>query len=127
MQRIEDGEGNSPLIAIRLPQKTTERLATLVDRLPPHPVAGRLKRADVLRGVIAAGIEAVAIREGIKLEAAARPANGKAKKPKTSDGKIHPNSRSRAQKRAAARLAAGCTCGHSHVRACKLYRQSSAA
>jgi hypothetical protein len=122
------------MVTIRLRQQTAELLEKLVESLPAHPVVGPQPRAMVLRAVVDAGIEAVAKREGIKLRTVAktvpskraeRPAEPRASK--TSDGKtVHPNSRLRAEKRAAARLAAGCKCGHSHVRTCKLYRQSAA-
>ena len=148
MKRLENGEGSSPLISIRLQQKTTELLDALVANLPPHPVAGPQPRSMVLRAVIDAGIEAIAVREGIKGikvgSAAPKPVARKAPRrrvlqghefddvrrasAKTSDGKpVHPRSRARAEKRAAARRAAGCTCKSRHVPPCKLYRQPSAA
>jgi hypothetical protein len=85
----------------------------------------------VLRAVIDAGIEAVAMRERIKLGTAPKPINGKAARKArastTSEATtLHPRSRARAEKRAAARLAAGCTCKSRHVPPCKLYRQSAA-
>lgn len=124
MKRLEQGEGNSPAIMLRLRQKTTELLDELVERLPAHPIAGAQPRSAVLRAVIDAGIEVVAKREGVKLSKARR---SKTSGSKASDG-IDRRSRARAEKRAAARLAAGCTCGPSHVRSCKLYsRHSSAA
>lgn len=136
MKRLENGEGSSPLITIRLRQETSNTLGELVEKMPPHPVAGPQPRAMVLRAVIDAGIEALAKREGIKLgtvkagpasehRAAAKARRGASK---TSDGRtVHPHSRSRAEKRAAERLAAGCKCGNSHVRTCKLYNRHSSA
>lgn len=130
MKRLDNGEGNSPLISIRLPQKTTELLDALIAKLPPHPV-GPPPRSMVIRAVIDAGIEALAIREGIKLGTTPKPINGKAARKarpaaKTSDPKaVHPRSRARAEKRAAARLAAGCTCKSRHVPPCKLYQPSA--
>ena len=132
MKRLDNGEGNSPLISIRLPQKTTELLDALIANLPPHPV-GPPPRSMVIRAVIDAGIEALAIREGIKLGTTPKPINGKvrrkARPAKTSEPKadVHPHSRARAEKRAEARRAAGCTCKSRHVPACKLYGQPQSA
>jgi hypothetical protein len=134
MKRLENGEGNSPLVSIRLPHKTSELLDALIANLPPHPV-GPPPRSMVLRAVIDAGIEAIAKREGlngIKVGSATKPnnekkASRKARASKTSDAKtLHPRSRARAEKRAAARLAAGCTCTSRHIPPCKLYRASAA-
>lgn len=134
MKRLDNGEGSSPLISIRLPRQTTELLDALIAGLPPHPV-GPPPKSMVLRAVIEAGIEALAIREGIKIGGSAKPINGgiarkpsrapknKAKAEKTI---VHPRSRARAEKRAAARLAAGCTCKSRHVPPCKLYRAPAA-
>lgn len=127
MKRLDIGEGNSPLIAIRIPEKTTERLKTLIAKMPPHPIAGPPARTMVIRAVVEAGIEALASREGIKLGTA--PINEKAAskvRASKSDAKtVHPRSRVRAEKRAAARLAAGCTCKSRHVPPCKLSRAAS--
>jgi hypothetical protein len=114
-----------------------ELLEALIANLPPHPIAGPPPRLMVVRAVIDAGIEAIAAREGIKVGATpttTKPSNGKARngkagkaRPAKKDPKaVHPHSRARAEKRAAARLAAGCTCASNHVPACKLYRQPSA-
>lgn len=139
MKRLDsDGEGSTPQIGIRLPQKTTERLDALIANLPN--IIGPLPRATVLRAVIDAGIDAIAAREGINLGDGTTPKpNGKgarkesarvAKTPddvvKTSDGKtVRRASRARAERRAEARRKAGCTCKGKHVPTCKLYRQSS--
>lgn len=130
MRRLDDGEGNSPLFSIRLPQKTTEQLDSLIASLD-HPL-GPPPRAVVIRAVIEAGIEALARREGIKLGSDAPKSNGKAARKvrasKTSDATtVHPRSRVRAEKRAAARRAAGCTCKSRHVPPCKLSRAPIAA
>jgi hypothetical protein len=132
MKRLDsDGEGSTPQIAIRLPQKTTERLDALVANLPN--IIGPLPRAVVLRAVIDAGIDAIAAREGINLGDGTTPKpNGKgarkesASVAKTSDGKtVHRASRARAERRAEARRKAGCTCKGKHVPTCKLYRPPS--
>jgi hypothetical protein len=93
----------------------------------------------IVRAVIEAGIKAIARSEGITLGAEPKKpihTNGvatrkaRSKKPaRPGDMKAagHPRSRARAEKRAAARLAAGCTCKSRHVPPCKLYRQPSAA
>jgi hypothetical protein len=128
MKRL-DSEGSCPQVGIRVPQKTIDALESLIASLPPHPIAGPLARADVLRAVLEAGIDALAIREGIKLGTAPKPTgNGKAARKVRASSKttgaqtVHPRSRVRAEKRAAARLAAGCTCKSRHVPPCKLYR-----
>lgn len=138
MKRLDNGDGVSPLLSVRLPQKTMELLDALIANLPPHPIAGPPPRLMVVRAVIDAGIEAIAAREGIKVGATpptTKPSssngngNGKARKarPAKKDPKaVHPGSRARAEKRAAERLAAGCTCTSRHVPGCKLYRQPSA-
>jgi hypothetical protein len=140
MKRLDDGEGSSPLISIRFPKKTTELLDALIANMPPHPIAGPPPRSMVLRAVVEAGIEALASREGIKLGTTSKPSNGVAKvaarktirptgrpaKATTDLGSVHPRSRARAEKRAAARLAAGCTCKSRHVPGCKLYRARAA-
>ena len=129
MKRLETGEGSSPLIWIRVHQKTADMLSELVERFPPHPVVGPHPRPTVLREVVEAGIEALAKREGIKLgTAAVEPPKGRRASKPAGGKSVHPNSRQRAEERAAARLAAGCKCGpHNHVRTCKLYRRSAAA
>jgi predicted DNA-binding protein len=136
MKRLDNGEGNSPLISIRLPKQTTEQLNSLIASLPPHPVVGSPSRAMVLRAVIEAGIDAIAIRERIKLGTTPKPSNGAkaarkttrpAKKTTTDLKAVHPRSRARAEKRAAARLAAGCTCTSRHVQGCKLYHATAIA
>jgi hypothetical protein len=133
MKRLDsDGEGSTPQIGIRLPQKTTERLDALIAGLPNN-IIGPLPRATVLRAVIDAGIDAIAAREGINLGDGATPKpNGKgarketASVAKTSDGKtVHRASRARAERRAEARRKAGCTCKGKHVPTCKLYRHRS--
>lgn len=136
MKRLDDGEGSSPQVGTRLSQKTAERLDELVAGLPPHPVAGTYSRAMVLRAVIEAGIEALAIQERVKLGAGAapKPIHRKVQKAKsaktpsdgakTFDGKtVHRASRARAERRAEARRLAGCTCKGKHVPTCKLYHQ----
>jgi hypothetical protein len=132
MRRLDNGEGSSPYLGIRLPERTHELLAELVAALPPKPFVGQPTRATVLREVIDTGIEAVAIREGIKLGSAPKSTNAKAprkaaKAPaKPSDPKaVHPNSRARTERRLAARRAAGCTCKGHHIPTCKLYRAPS--
>lgn len=148
MKRLDNGEGSSPLLAVRLPLKTMEQLDALVANMPPHPVAGPPPRLMVVRGVIEAGIATVASREGIKLAVvgAAPKLNGSAPKPakkkklarkrrvlKGSEfdnervKTVHRASRARAEKRAAVRLAAGCTCASRHVPACKLYHAPATA
>lgn len=88
----------------------------------------------VIRAVIDAGIEALAIREGIgplkigtATKPATKPSKEKAAKVRTSKATgaktVHRASRARAEKRASARLAAGCTCKSRHVPTCKLYQQ----
>jgi len=132
MKRLDsDGEGSTPQIGIRLPQKTTERLDALVANLPN--IIGPLPRAVVLRAVIEAGIDAIAMREGINIGGTApKPSSEKATRKesasvaKTSDGKtVHRASRARAERRAEARRKAGCTCKGKHVPTCKLYRHRS--
>ena len=130
MKRLDsDGEGSTPQIGIRLPQKTTERLDALIAGLPNN-IIGPLPRATVLRAVIEAGIDAIAAREGINLGTTEKPERGARKESahvaKTSDGKtVHRASRARAERRAEARRKAGCTCKGKHVPTCKLYRQPS--
>lgn len=130
MKRLDsDGEGSTPQIGIRLPQKTTERLDALIAGLPSN-IIGPLPRATVLRAVIDAGIDAIASREGINLGTAEKPEKGARKESanvaKTSEGKtVHRASRARAERRAEARRKAGCTCKGKHVPTCKLYRQPS--
>lgn len=143
MKRLDDGEkGSSPLISIRLPQKTSELLEALIANMPPHPIAGAPKPAAVYRAVFEAGLEVITRREGIQVgeepsPIAAKPDRPKARKVMGRDGvmravtnggaktngapAVHRASRARAERRAAARQAAGCTCGRNHVRTCKLY------
>jgi hypothetical protein len=131
MKRLDNGEGNSPLISIRLARKTTELLDALIGALPPHPI-GPPPKSMVLRAVIDAGIEALAIREGLKIGGPPKPINeriarkSRAPKSRAADKTVHPRSRARAEKRAAARLAAGCECKSRHVPPCKLYRAPAA-
>lgn len=135
MRRLEQGEGNSPAFTMRLPQQMKDLLDELVEKLPRHPIVGAPERMDVIRAAIDAGIPVLAQREGVKLNGLKKTGEKRSAEPretrrsKTSDGRsVDVRSRARAEKRAAARLAAGCTCTHSHVRTCKLYsRHSSAA
>lgn len=138
MRRLDEGEGSSRYVGGRIPRKTEEQLEALIANFPPHPIAGALSRAMIMRAVIEAGIKAIARSEGIKVEAEPNEAEPKpvhtngvatrkarSKKPaRAGDMKAagHPHSRARAEKRAAARLAAGCTCKSRHVPPCKLYR-----
>lgn len=140
MRRLDEGEGSSRYIGSRIPRETSEQLEALIANFPPHPIAGALSHAMIVRAVIEAGIKAIARSEGITLGAEPKPVhtNGvatrkaRSKKPakpaRPGDMKAagHPRSRARAEKRAAARLAAGCTCKSRHVPPCKLYRQPSA-
>lgn len=132
MKRLgDDGEGSSPLFSFRLPKKTAEQLDKLIASLPPNPI-GPPPKAMVIRAVVDAGIEALAISMGIKLDGPPKPINREIRAPEArcatrvpkvrTSGSVHPSSRARAERRAEARSAAGCKCGRNHLRACKLYK-----
>jgi hypothetical protein len=122
-------DGMGPTIAMRLPKRTMKLMDNLVAKLPPHPM-GPPSTSMILRALVEAGIEALAIREGIKLDGATFPIN-KNITPKeapnaaaSSTNGVHPRSVKRATERAEIRKAAGCTCKGRHLRTCKLSKRS---
>lgn len=108
-----------------------DQLDALVAELP-ETLFGPMTRSMLIRACIALGIKSIAEENGIVLPGASV---AKAAKKKTNGARVivtktastaKTSSIKRAAERARIRQAAGCTCAHSHVRTCKLYRHPSA-
>lgn len=105
-----------------------DQLDALVAEIPETPF-GPMTRSMLIRACLAIGIKTIAEQNGVVLPgvSVAKPAkkNGARVASKTAST-AKTSSIKRAAERARIRQAAGCTCTHSHVRTCKLYRHPSA-
>lgn len=116
------------MVGLRLTDTMLGHLERLIAELP-EPAYGPITRSGLIRSCLGLGMKILAEEHGIELPglSAPKPAKANGTAVPRSNPKVKPSSQKRAQERAAIRAAAGCTCAHSHVRSCKLYRSSNSA